>query len=68
MFLAAEEEARLKKAKLEKELVYFWKDVLQVLRQPPDDSKLHDIARLEYVVKEAIIPENLEDPEQKVIV
>ena len=48
------------------ELEIFWKDVLILMRQPPDDSKLHDVARLVYVVKESIIPETLEDTESKV--
>ena len=48
------------------ELEIFWKDVLILMRQPPDESKLHDVARLVYVVKESIIPETLEDTESKV--
>ena len=48
------------------ELKVFWKDVLILMRQPPDESKLHDVARLLYVVKESIIPETLEDTESKV--
>ena len=48
------------------ELEIFWKDVLILMRQPPDESKLHDVARLLYVVKESIIPETLEDTDNKV--
>ena len=44
----------------------FWQDVLILMRQPPDESKLHDVARLLYVVKESRIPENLEETEIKV--
>ena len=40
--------------------------MLPLLRMAPDSSKLHDIARLEYVVKAEIVPETLEDNEKKV--
>ena len=61
-----EEEAKKRDEKLKMELNVFWKDVLILMRQPPDESKLHDVARLLYVVKESIIPETLEDTENKV--
>ena len=61
-----EEEAKKRDEKLKMELEIFWKDVLILMRQPPDESKLHDVARLVYVVKESIIPETLEDTESKV--
>ncbi|XP_076077508.1 sperm-associated antigen 17-like isoform X7 [Mytilus galloprovincialis] len=65
--LALEEEERKQKKKFKKELKTFWKDVILLLQKPPDDSKLHDISRMEYEVKSLIIPENLEDPEQKAL-
>ncbi|XP_041352537.1 sperm-associated antigen 17-like isoform X2 [Gigantopelta aegis] len=63
--LALEEAARQEKAALSKELKKFWKDVVLLLQKNPDNSKLHDIAQLEYEVKSLIIPSNLEDLEQK---
>ena len=59
----AEEEARDIKNKLQKELKQFWKDLNPVLQKQPS---LHDIARKDYEVKELLIPEDLEDQEQKV--
>ncbi|CAG2231565.1 unnamed protein product [Mytilus edulis] len=46
--LALEEEERKQKKKFKKELKTFWKDVILLLQKPPDDSKLHDISRMEY--------------------
>jgi hypothetical protein len=54
------------KQKLTKELKVFWKDVILLLQKPSDDSKLHDISKLDYEVKNLVAPENLEDAEQKV--
>lgn len=51
---------------MKKQLKIFWKDVLLLLQRPPDESKLHNIARLDYEIKNLIVPENLEDAEQKV--
>ncbi len=51
---------------LKKELATFWKDVVILMRQPPDESKLHDTARLVYTVKSSIVPSDFEDAESKV--
>lgn len=64
--LALEEVERNQKQKLKKELKQYWKDVLLLLQKPPDGSNLHNIARKDYEVKNLIVPENIEDPEQKV--
>ncbi|XP_061176448.1 sperm-associated antigen 17-like isoform X2 [Saccostrea echinata] len=63
--LALDEAERAKKQKLKKELKQFWKDILLLLQKPPDGSNLHNVARKDYEVKNLIVPENLEDPEQK---
>ena len=54
------------KEKLKKELKVFWKDVILLLQKPSDDSKLHDISKLDYEVNNLVAPQNLEDAEQKV--
>ena len=59
----AEEEARDIKNKLQKELKQFWKDLGPVLQK---QASLHDIARKDYEVKDLLIPEDLEDQDQKV--
>lgn len=64
--LALEEAERVQKQQLKKELKQYWKDILLLLQKPPDGSNLHNIARKDYEVKNLIVPENLEDPEQKV--
>ena len=61
-----EQETRIREGKLKKELSTFWKDILILMRQPPDESKLHDVARLQYVVKESIVPDSIEEAENKV--
>ncbi|XP_056016112.1 sperm-associated antigen 17-like isoform X11 [Ostrea edulis] len=63
--LALEEAERVQKQQLKKELKQYWKDILLLLQKPPDGSNLHNIARKDYEVKNLIVPENLEDPEQK---
>ncbi|KAK7474792.1 hypothetical protein BaRGS_00033973 [Batillaria attramentaria] len=63
--LAAEEAVRVERQKLALELRTFWKDVLHLLRNNPDSSKLHDIARLDYEVKSLLLPSNYDDIEQK---
>ncbi|XP_021376816.1 sperm-associated antigen 17-like isoform X5 [Mizuhopecten yessoensis] len=63
--LMLEEVERATKLKIKKDLQEFWKDVLLVLQKQPDGSRLHDIARQEYEVKNLLIPEDLEDAEQK---
>lgn len=60
---AAEEAAREEKMKLKKELKQFWKDLAPVLQKQP---ALYDIARKDYEVKDLLIPQDLEDQEQKV--
>ncbi|XP_033741247.1 sperm-associated antigen 17-like isoform X1 [Pecten maximus] len=60
-----EEVERATKLKIKKELQEFWRDVLLVLQKQADGSRLHDIARQEYEVKNLLIPEDLEDAEQK---
>jgi hypothetical protein len=62
--LAQEENAREEKAELQKELKAFWRDVPSVLLK---QQCLHDIARKDYEVKNLLVPQNLEDPEQKVL-
>lgn len=62
----AEELERNAKLKFKKDLQGFWRDVLLLLQKQPQGSKLHDIARRDYEVKSLIIPENLEDADQKV--
>ncbi|XP_074656457.1 sperm-associated antigen 17-like [Tubulanus polymorphus] len=64
--LATEEEAYQEKLREQKELDIFWRDVLPLLQKAPQTSKLHDVARLEYEVKSLIIPENMDDNDQKV--
>ena len=44
----------------------FWRDTIAQLQKAPEGSKLHDLARLEYIVKTEKMPENPEDVEQKV--
>lgn len=44
----------------------FWKDVLLLMQAAPDGSKLHDVARLEYVVTPDHVPDSIQDPEHKV--
>nr|XP_006825433.1 PREDICTED: sperm-associated antigen 17-like isoform X3 [Saccoglossus kowalevskii] len=63
------EEDELQKAKIEKakeELSKFWEMHELLLRKAAVNSKLHDVARLSYSVKESIIPTNLEDNEKRV--
>ena len=62
----AEEEVQAKTAALRMELKGFWRDTISLLRKAPEGSKLHDLARLEYIVKAGIMPENPEDAEKKV--
>lgn len=63
---ALEEEAKAMLKQRESELKQFWKNILLILRSVPDGSKLHDVACLEYVVKEDLIPDNNLDNESKV--
>ena len=62
---AAEEAAREERNKLARELRTFWRDIVHLLRNNPDSSKLHDIARLDYEVKTLLLPASY-DEEQKV--
>ncbi|XP_052809835.1 sperm-associated antigen 17-like isoform X5 [Mya arenaria] len=59
---AAEEAAREEKAELANELKSFWRDLPAILLR---QSRLHDIARKDYEVKSLLMPQNLEDAEQK---
>lgn len=61
-----EEAERATKQKMKKELKEFGRDTLLLLQKQSDGSKLHDVARQEYEVKNLVIPEDLEDVEQKV--
>ncbi|KAL5011118.1 hypothetical protein ScPMuIL_013423 [Solemya velum] len=56
------EEERLK---INKELKIFWCDVVPILRRQPEGSKLHDVALQDYEVKNLVLPQNLEDQDQK---
>lgn len=63
---AAEVAARIEKRKQSHNIFTFWKDILHLLRNNQDSSKLHDIARLDYEVKALLLPVNFDDPEQRV--
>lgn len=64
--LVAEEEKRQKALKTKKDLKIFWKDIITLLQKAPEGSKLHDLARLEYIVKTETMPKNTEDADEKV--
>ena len=49
-----------------KELKKFWRDILPLLQRAQQSSKLHDVARMEYVVRNILIPDDLQDNEKKV--
>ncbi|XP_033635929.1 sperm-associated antigen 17-like [Asterias rubens] len=55
------EKAKIKKATTRLET--FWKQHDPLLRNAPKGSKLHDVARLTYTVKEKIIPDDVDDNE-----
>ncbi|XP_052284814.1 sperm-associated antigen 17-like isoform X3 [Dreissena polymorpha] len=59
---AAEENAREEKEELVRELKSFWHDLPYILLKQP---RLHDIARKEYEVKTLLMPQSMEDLEQK---
>ncbi|XP_067675915.1 sperm-associated antigen 17-like [Haliotis asinina] len=63
--LALEEQSRAEKKKIQNEIKKFWKDLLLLLQRNPDTSKLHDIPCLQYEVKSLIVPESLEENDQK---
>ncbi|XP_046333573.2 sperm-associated antigen 17-like isoform X4 [Haliotis rufescens] len=63
--LALEEQNRVEKQKLQNEIKKFWRDLLLLLQRNPDTSKLHDIPCLQYEVKALIVPESLEENDQK---
>ncbi|KAL8578119.1 hypothetical protein ACOMHN_055439 [Nucella lapillus] len=63
--LAAEEAAKEERYKLATELNTFWRDIVALLRNNQDSSKLHDVARLDYEVKSLLLPASADDPEQK---
>ena len=58
------EKAKIKKATTRLET--FWKQHDPLLRNAPKGSKLHDVARLTYTVKEKIIPDDVDDNELRV--
>ncbi|KAH3826467.1 hypothetical protein DPMN_128373 [Dreissena polymorpha] len=58
----AEENAREEKEELVRELKSFWHDLPYILLKQP---RLHDIARKEYEVKTLLMPQSMEDLEQK---
>ncbi|KAL3882261.1 hypothetical protein ACJMK2_028623 [Sinanodonta woodiana] len=60
--LAAEEAGRQLKKQLQKELKKFWKELDPVLRS---HAKLVNIAKKDYEVQTLLVPENLEDNEQR---
>jgi hypothetical protein len=62
-----EQEAKLKKEKLRKELKRFWKDIRLILQNAPAQSNLQNVPLLEYMVKDNIIPATMEDAEAKVM-
>ncbi|XP_038079367.1 sperm-associated antigen 17-like isoform X2 [Patiria miniata] len=57
------EAEKLKREKAVQRLETFWNQHEPLLRSAPRDSKLHDLARLTYTVKEKIIPDDMEDNE-----
>lgn len=61
--VAAEEAAREEKAELQKEVKSYWRDLPSILLR---QQRLHDIARKDYEVKNLIVPQDLDDQEQKV--
>ena len=65
---ALEEESRQLERKEKQALKRFWKDSLPLLRSAPQGSTLHDIARLEFIVKNDIIPTDPEDLDKKVFI
>jgi hypothetical protein len=67
IFSAADEEASKLAARQTKQLKMFWRDVPLLLQMAPQSSKLQDVARLDYTVKDSIIPETLEDNDAKVL-
>ncbi|XP_078618505.1 sperm-associated antigen 17-like isoform X8 [Branchiostoma floridae x Branchiostoma japonicum] len=55
---------RQQRQKAEDELKRFWKFLDPVLRRAPAGSRLHDMARLEYVVVNTLHPSDWEDPDK----
>ncbi|KAI8520911.1 Sperm-associated antigen 17, partial [Branchiostoma belcheri] len=56
---------RQQQQKAEEELQRFWKFLDPVLRRAPAGSRLHDMARLEYVVLNTLHPSDWEDADKK---
>ncbi|CAH1225250.1 SPAG17 [Branchiostoma lanceolatum] len=56
---------RQQRQKAEEELKRFWKFLDPVLRRAPGGSRLHDMARLEYVVVNTLHPSDWEDVDKK---
>lgn len=66
VFSVLEDEQRRVKELLSGEMELFWKDILLLLQAAPPGSPLHDVAQLEYIIKNEILPQNFEDNDQKV--
>uniref|UniRef100_UPI00398EE5F6 sperm-associated antigen 17 isoform X2 n=1 Tax=Pristiophorus japonicus TaxID=55135 RepID=UPI00398EE5F6 len=63
--VAAIEAVRLQKVEANKSLETFWKYLEQVLNSGKPGSKLFDIARLQYTVKETILPQDWNNDDMK---
>lgn len=61
-----DEQKRKEKEKTSMELRKFWQDVLLIMDKAPENSSLHDVARLEYMVPDFAVPHGT-DAEAKVI-
>ncbi|PIK56988.1 putative sperm-associated antigen 17-like isoform X3 [Apostichopus japonicus] len=61
--LEAEQKAE---AKSREELEKFWKQYEPLLKRAPKGSSLHDIARIKYIVKNDMVPEEYEDAENQI--
>lgn len=66
LYTAAEEAARQGRKKMALEIRTFWHEILPLLRNNPDSSRLHDIARLDYEVENLLLPVTFDDPVQRV--
>lgn len=64
-FLVIEEEKKKKEAAKER-LEKFWLQHEPLLKKATKGSKLQDIARLTYTVKNLIVPDDLKDNEKRV--
>lgn len=60
-----DEQKRKEEEKISIELRKFWQDVLLIMDKAPENSSLHDVARLEYMVPDFAVP-HATDAEAKV--